>query len=401
MGKGKQGTKEQAVKQTSDKPLFQTNYEDEFKEENYKNIRFDEGYFGGQEEIDAIANRYKDETEVTEAEIQRLKENMPEKADFEIWSKAKYESKWFGAKYKYNKRVKKYLEKRRKWNADQDYEANKSGKNNFGGWKRTFVSTVAAIGKRAAAKKKLDYYKSKGYFKDIEENSEAMDEAYEQMEKDKEYQEAEKDIAISESALNPSIVSKYTSVGAGYGAINDYFRRGKKTQERQATQINEELKKIHLNRDIVVRRGVKGVNTIAHMLGLENPDSLTADEIKDKLKEKMSEKSEQLEDLIVTEKGFMSTSVPYAPRFFDAGDGEAIGIEFIILAKKGTNAADLSATINAVEGELLFNAGTKFKMVDAVFEDAKILHGSEKSWKIYLVSIPSQEEGIRRDSNDN
>ena len=105
--------------------------------------------------------------------------------------------------------------------------------------------------------------------------------------------------------------------------------------------------------------------------------------------------------MIMTDKGFMSTAMPNATKNFDAESGSGgIGIEFIILAKKGTPALNVSTiSFKPEEKEIVIAPGTKFKVLDMKLDgDGKILHGNEKSWKIYLSTIPDSEEGILNDA---
>ena len=109
--------------------------------------------------------------------------------------------------------------------------------------------------------------------------------------------------------------------------------------------------------------------------------------------------------MIVTEKGFMSTSMPHAEKLFDAGTSNSIGIEFMIVLKKGTPAINVSS-LSAIktEQELLVAPGTKFEIIDMSLdaedrdELAQIHKGNKKSWKIYLRSIPDSNEGVKREA---
>ena len=111
----------------------------------------------------------------------------------------------------------------------------------------------------------------------------------------------------------------------------------------------------------------------------------------------------------MTEDGFVSTSLPGASTLYEAGcinpDHPEIGIEFFILAKKGTQALNINVAGVAAwgdgENELLMNAGTKFRLVKAVFDppaqgQSNVMQGHAQSWKFYLETVPEEEQGIRR-----
>ena len=50
------------------------------------------------------------------------------------------------------------------------------------------------------------------------------------------------------------------------------------------------------------------------------------------------------------------------------------------------------------ECELLMAPGTKFRVIDAKLDgNANIMFGNKKCWKIYLESIPVNEEGIKKE----
>ncbi len=67
----------------------------------------------------------------------------------------------------------------------------------------------------------------------------------------------------------------------------------------------------------------------------------------------------------------------------------------MILAKKGTSVINVtSISSHSDERELLICPGTKFRVVGMKLDgDANIFYGNEKSWKMYLESIPASEEG--------
>ena len=205
----------------------------------------------------------------------------------------------------------------------------------------------------------------------------------------------EKELAIMDEIQKDFTSNVFDYTQTDYKKVNDYLRKGQDNKvDKSMLQLKETMKKRPLTRDLVVRRGVQGVNTMAHMLGLPNAAKIKEKDLKNLLKGM----SKSGKEIIVTEKGFMSTSLPFAENMFEAGNKKKIGIEFIILAKKGTAAVDIhSQSRHRDEGEVLFAPGTKFKVVDMQLDgDAEIIHGNEKSWKIYLASIPVNEKGVKK-----
>ncbi len=179
------------------------------------------------------------------------------------------------------------------------------------------------------------------------------------------------------------------NTGASY-AMNDYYRkREKRAQSFFAPTLHRLLSSTSISRDIVSRRSVRDVQTLAHMMGLENASKLTADEIRKIIEDKI----ENNETITLHEKGFCSTSTSTGGYFADAK-----GIEFVILNKKGTNGINYTCNgSKGAEDELLLDAGTKFKVLKVYFngkydEKRKNFHGAETAWKVYLVTIPGANE---------
>lgn len=172
--------------------------------------------------------------------------------------------------------------------------------------------------------------------------------------------------------------------------MNSTLRQGGPPQSflgSAAIQAKNALTKKKMTRDIVSRRGV-GSDALAGMMGIGG----TPEQAKALLQQKLSAG----EEVILTEKGFCSTSIRA-----NAGYASS-GIEFIILTRKGTSAIDFSNHGSRdTEKELLINAGTKFRVVKAFFNDGTpgsqrdVLMEQSKgknSWKIYLETIPQGDD---------
>jgi hypothetical protein len=217
-----------------------------------------------------------------------------------------------------------------------------------------------------------------------------------------EYEEAEQKLAEKQIELiNKTKPIALTMIKAycftDYTLANKFLRKG--SMKPGYEKVIEAMKENPLKKDHVVRRAVANLSTAGFMLGLENPDEMTEEELKTALKEEFNKSKLNGTEMIMTEKGFMSTSLPNATNNFKAVSGSGkIGIEFIILAKKGTPALNISTVSSKPEEkELLLAPGTKFKVLDMQLDgEANILYGKEGSWKIYLSTISESEEGIQK-----
>ncbi len=247
-----------------------------------------------------------------------------------------------------------------------------------------------------------------GGYQEIEADPDVMDQMLEQDE-NPEFMEREKKISkleiIKSAKLAGSggvgLVSNYIMRTDVCNSINAFLRQEGDVSPRarcfgkDAKKIVKWLEKAPLSRDIVSRRGIRwdGPKTVAYMLGLNDPENLTMDEVKASLKEKLSSG----EDVTMVEKGLCSTSVGTGT--YPAGEEDEIGVEFIILNRKGTQGINLTGNgSRGNERELLLNAGTKFKVIRAYFNDGEpgeerdIKLGSKASWKIYLETIPGAND---------
>ena len=255
----------------------------------------------------------------------------------------------------------------------------------------------------------------KKYYKEIESTPDAMDKQLVKVQGTGGFLDNEDYIAQVEKEkleveqLN-SVVNEYT--GDAYRDYNGYLR-GKRdvnsATEKKIIKMKEGLKEFKIDRNIVVRRAVPGLAYLQKMLNLkvENRYGLYAENLKEAIQEKIEHR--QGKPVILKEPAFVSTC--YAPdfRFLPKDDN---GIEFIINVKKGTQAVNVTALSNFdFERELILNAGTKFRLVKIYYNGCegeeqrplayeqldpnrrKQTEKWQKIWKVYLETIPSNEEG--------
>ena len=367
--------------------------------------------FGGQAEADALIKHYKSEITLSEEDERILRENVPEPPKFRVLSREEYQRKNSCSQKSYRNKVKGYFEKRRDYYKKKSKDENKPLKG------EKYASKLAAIQLRydrmQSAKQlvkeeqeELEKYRKKGFYPDIEELAEdsgsdlteVMDEQYKKMEEDPEYRQAEEDIG----SMNYTILKKSGNFESGIKQwVGQQCQRYKKDMHAgHYMPFFKESKKIMdqhpLTRDLVVRRGNKVFSALALALGLK--ETATPEEIKERLKSRMDNEGE----VVLKETAMMSTALPFAENKYAAGDNGSIGIEYIILAKKGTSAANVvdGATFKK-EREVTFAQNTKFRIIKAQLDgDADILYGNKKSWKIYMVSVPNNQDGIKEEEGN-
>ncbi len=258
--------------------------------------------------------------------------------------------------------------------------------------------------------------KFKKYYKEIESTPEAMDEQLVNVQGTEEFNDNEINniAAIEKEKIEleglQGVVKEYT--GKAYTLYNGYLRGTEKLSDqtkKKVIRMKEGLKAFKIDRNIVVRRAVKGLETLEKMLNLDiDAGGYYADRLKDAIKEKIAKRNGK--PVILKDPGFISTSTKPSSDFLPKDDD---GIEFIINVKKGTQAVNLT-TLSEYEreSELLLNAGTKFKLVKIYYngcEDEeerplcyqqtpkykgkKLTKDWQRIWKVYLETIPSKEEG--------
>ena len=423
---------------------------------DYEDNLFELDKYGGTTEAEALIKRYKSKITLTQEDESILRNNVPEAPQFEVLNRDQYRAKGCWKKHKYRNKVEDYFKRRKTYYTESSKDKKKkltrgqkfalkkaelearfanaqlesSGETeNFAD--NTIKETVTdySIKETKNSKKDskkiilkndnisseivqlkeesdnlLDQYKKDGLFADIDEDPYAMDVEFEnrrneimQKKEDEaaEQKLAQKDMEVIQkmSPWSVSVMKSYCYTH--YNIANKMLRLSSSIPSGYEAVIKT-MKKYPLKKDYIVRRAVANLSTAGFMAGINNPNELTEEELKSRLKEIFEKKKSEGSEMIMTEKGFMSTSMPDATSNFEARCGNGIGIEFIILAKKGTPAINVSTiSFKPEEKELLICPGTKFKVLDMQLDgDANILYGNEKSWKIYLTTIPESEEGI-------
>ena len=353
---------------------------------SYENHLFDLNQYGGANEAERLIKHYSEQNiKLREEDKQILRDNAPEAPNFPLITAEQYNKKSCFGKKGYRKKVKSYFEYRQRFYT----EKNKEGEAETKGMKLTRLREEIESG---------EYYQKSP-------EAEEMDRIFREQSEDQKFREQENingqnEIKEMEEHSKKQddgdylkgAFEQYTS-SFTFQDMNNIARMGGYDERNEA--IKDYLRKNPINRELVVRRAVDGVKTIAHMLGMQ-ADKVSEEELKEFLKERMKSG----EDLIAQDKGFVSTSLPFAETPYAAGqEGGQIGIEFIIRCKKGTAAINVQSISNVKEeAEVLIAPGTKFKVVDAQLDGkADIMVGNKKSWKIYLESIPVSEEGIKKE----
>ena len=344
---------------------------------------------------------------------QLLKLEHPPEPKFQVRTLEEIKAMGRFEKKNYNKRMKAFEKERAKWDKTKAGIA----------WKNRISELMPDIEKitERAKQENGDYIKMSdreleiaikqltieyGY-KEIEADPNVMDEMLEK-EVSKEFVEKEEMISRLEARrvernnkIGTSGITRYMTSTSSRREMNQFFRSDKRDLGGpNISQWAEEGKKLlsrtRLSRDLVSKRAVKDVTEVAHMLGLKNPESMSEKDIKEELLTRMTSK----EPVIMTEKGFCSTSVNTKSGYEASNDGN-IGVEFIILCKKGTKGLNyMHRGSNEKERELLLCPGTQFEVVNAFFNDGsggehderQIVEGNKKSWKIYLKTVVDDEE---------
>ncbi len=415
--------------------------------DNYEKNLFNINQYGEETEANELIKRYESKISISEEDKKILRKYAPKKPNFAAMSKEQYEGTGCWKKRAYRNKVQNYFEGRKKYYKTetkntkggkqkltpgqiyalkrQELEARfatEDGEDSLEEQKIISIAETDTIKKSESKKKSkttstvienssydnavkeadnlMEQYKNEGLYKDIEEDPYSMDEAFEERSK-AEYSEAEKNLAIKEMEVVKSkspgtigLVKNYCYTG--YTMVNNALRQ-RGVMIPGYNRLVDTMKMHPIKRDLIVRRGVANISTAGFMAGFENAGEMSEDELKEALKKKFSEGSE----MIMKDKAFMSTALPDATVKFSAESGSGgIGIEFIILVKKGTPAMNVSTvSFKENEKEILIAPETKFKVVDMKLDgDAEIIEGNKKSWKIYLSTIPQSKEGILKET---
>ncbi|MCR5486284.1 MAG: hypothetical protein K6F35_02005 [Lachnospiraceae bacterium] len=442
-------------------------------------------------EVDRHIVRLQSRIELTQKEKNELTENAPPEPDFQVKSADEVRRLGHFKKKSYNRKVNAYREQRLAW--ETDVRADR------------YRSVVGRVEARAEKKEKLEALTGtdgQPLYQEVAATPQAMNQSLKRMslegnsnqEKNQGAEDVKEALYRAGSQMGKLSYAMCAYVNETYRYMNTYLRTGEMPPEtdrrtgkvkidertkKPASRVYsgydlaeltdlmaEQMKKCRISRDIVVRRGVTGFDTLRCMLGLGQNDVAdgnlpelmrrklnegevtltdkafvstairdmsgfpagevrTYKETKEVVK-KMVEGEEKLYEVTTTtisEKGIVRMSkkeeTPIEKDDVRAAqkktertweeEGQP-GIEFVILVKKGTPALSVSQVglmgQQASEEELIIGADTKFRVVRAFFNDGKdeakegdgegagdILKGHKGSWKIYLETIPSADDG--------
>ncbi|MCR4657279.1 MAG: hypothetical protein K5770_13810 [Lachnospiraceae bacterium] len=393
--------------------------------DQYEKNMFKLNTFGGQKEADALIARYRKYTTLSADDEKILRDNVPAAPSFTIESKAEYNNKWDCNKNRYRKKVRKYFNDRKNYYNRKAEKGSTPSRGEIYAKKREeielrikqthkYFNTTA---EDAAYKcdELLEKGKNLGYYQDIEEMArsemrdltEVMDEQYDKLANDQQYEEIERELGANELKVcsngNGEFLEGVKAWTGGDCASHKKIMHGGRYLP-MFENVKETLTNRPLSRDVVVRRGNNSFHALALALGMDASHPLKVDP--DKVKEVLKQRIAQGGELVLKETAMMSTAFPFAKRHYEAGSGSddfgKIGIEYIILAKKGTAAANvMSDVMYKEEGELLIAQNTKFRIIKAEVDgEAEIKHGYNKSWKIYMVTVPENEQGIKNNETE-
>ena len=402
-----------------------------------KSLEVDPSFY--QSEADFKISRFEKWVTMSDEDKQRLKDNAPPEPGFAVMSESKVKKMNCVRRKRYKRKVNAYRSKRAAWENDEEKSAAYYGVIGSVGARvnkaksdeeerQARLQNQAASNQRVAAAKGTD---RKPLYRDIQANVADMNAALMRMTIE-ENAKKEKEIGARDldAAILPCGPEEYQRrrlaftayVNGCYVAMNEYMRKDVKSlSDKDADFVGENvyeltdmmkemMRPVRINRDIVVRRGVGGIDTLSFMFDKGKSVNLSQEAFVANLREAFKKET------ILTDKGFVSTSIR-AGAGFPAGykNPDNMGIEFIILVKKGTRALDVAGAglLNqaANEEELIIGNGTKFRVVRAYFNDGKdeqhpedgedagvVLKGPKKCWKIYLETIPESETGVLRDA---
>ena len=203
--------------------------------------------------------------------------------------------------------------------------------------------------------------------------------------------------------------------GPYFTAFNDYFRKNEKSLrgdiQISAVKLKKRLSKCKINRTVVVNRGVNNIQVLLNMFGIKRDPNSSNEESLKKALQFVKESENAGKEVILGDPGFVSTS-------YNAENGfttSPSGIEFVIKVNKGTGGANISKLSKYnEEKEVILNAGTKFRLIKIYNGSKKAVDGLEyreptyekvkndKNYKretflkIYLETIPQQEDGVKK-----
>ena len=208
-----------------------------------------------------------------------------------------------------------------------------------------------------------------------------------------------KETAISYNSMNAILRDK--SYRPGEGVEPEYDEKTKLMTNAHLTKDNfksvekalSALQSTRLKEDLVFRRGTN-FSSLVRFLGIKPTGSVEGD--MKLIREKLSDINSG--SYMGQDRAFLSTS-PLHDGGFPAGgfSGKSNGVEYVIQGHKGDEALYLDPySACKGEGETLFQAGTKFRIVKVCppeeGREITVKRGNTTGhWKVYMETIPGVE----------
>lgn len=387
-------------------------YGEEFKEQK---LEFSEGRTEVEDEILRLRAVYG----LSSEEVDALNTASKDVPSFPMYSDKTVDKMSWGKRKDYKKDKKAYLASKKKWEEggvkaqwDRAVQRAINGKTareemRTVALSQKLLTTVNSEMNMAEDRKEIDRLtrENQALYPTVEATPDAMDEALRHMDSpevlqvERELSQHERDLIRHRNFAGETALLYYMTQTAMCNQMNNYFRKDKGDEAKEKRNfigksngdaLHTSMSALSLSRDLVTRRGA-GKDAIAHMIGL-TPNASGGFDM-EAVKRELTRRFNEEKPFICSDKGFVSTAA-----------GEKVGysangnIEFVILSRKGTRAANVSNGGYESEREVLLDAGTQFKVVGLFFNDSndpesqrEITLGDKGAWKIYLETIPQTD----------
>ncbi len=387
-------------------------YGEEFKEQK---LEFSEGRTEVEDEILRLRAVYG----LSSDEVDALNTASKDVPSFPMYSDKTVDKMSWGKRKDYKKDKKAYLASKKKWEEggvkaqwDRAVQRAINGKTareemRTVALSQKLLTTVNSEMNMEEDRKEIDRLtrENQALYPTVEATPDAMDEALRHMDSpevlqvESQLSQHERDLIRHRNFAGETALVYYMTRTDMCNQMNGYFRKDKGDRAKELRNpmgktngdaLHTSMSALSLSRDLVTRRGA-GKDAIAHMIGL-TPDEKGRFDM-EAVKRELTRRFNEEKPFICSDKGFVSTAA-----------GEKVGysangnIEFVILSRKGTRAANVSNGGYESEREVLLDAGTQFKVVGLFFNDSndpesqrEITLGDKGAWKIYLETIPQTD----------